>query len=814
MKTMNHPNRSFLGRLATLALSAAGLSCAWSSAFADLSFLGVASGDASSTDAVLWTRAVDNTAPAAAALLALVAPDDPTVTIGVLTFPVSTDPAKDYTAKVIASNLLANTRYYYRFVNSADPNNGSMIGTFKTAPDASAAVPVRFAFSGDADGLMRPYALAHDFNTLGLDFFVWLGDTIYETASSNSPAVHLSGTIPAPTTNGASQGQLFTDYSKKYREQFLPVNTGGQNCLQTFFAAQGNYTLYDNHELGNRQYINGGAAPGGPVGDMPSGAGVDARVAANDVNTTGTFINKSLGFQTLQQVYLNYQPVRERGFINTPVTDPRSDGTPPLFLAQPWGKNAIFINTDDRSYRDIRIKTAANVDDTGARAGNPDRTMFGATQLAWLEQTLLDAQTAGIPWKFVAVSDPIDQLGPIGGSLPGTLTDVNLDSGKSFMGGYRAERNALFKFIADNHILNVVFLATDDHQNRVNELLYSPTGETELQSSYARVPHCFAIVDGPLGATGPETITNHTFLNLKAIADDLAAAQTAASLDPVGLDANYPGLFDVTREGDPDADTLRQPIDFYSPDTFNYTTFDISADGKTMTVSSFGINSTARNSFAEYDPINNPVHQVLSFSIDAFPEPAFTTCPADITLGTDPGLCSALYNFAVAASGRPAPTITCTLNGMPISSPFNFPVGANVVTCVASNSLATAACAFTLTVKDTEAPIASASRKGREDDVVWTLRATDNCDGTNLKIYVKDSAEGHCGGRFVAGPYAPGTKVKLSHGGPRPSVKRGSDGAAAKIRTVGFPVLVVTDSSGNTSCTKVASRRIERDRDE
>ena len=46
------------------------------------------------------------------------------------------------------------------------------------------------------------------------------------------------------------------------------------------------------------------------------------------------------------------------------------------------------------------------------------------------------------------------------------------------MGGYRAERNALLKFIADHHVQNVVFLATDDHQNRINELLYSPSGQT------------------------------------------------------------------------------------------------------------------------------------------------------------------------------------------------------------------------------------------------------------------------------------------------------------------------------------------------
>jgi len=75
---------------------------------------------------------------------------------------------------------------------------------------------------------------------------------------------------------------------------------------------------------------------------------------------------------------------------------------------------------------------------------------------------------------------------------------VTSDGGKSWMGGYRAERNALLKFIAHHGIHNVVFLATDDHQNRINELLYSPTGQTGDQTTYIKVPYCFEIVCGPL----------------------------------------------------------------------------------------------------------------------------------------------------------------------------------------------------------------------------------------------------------------------------------------------------------------------------
>jgi len=120
---------------------------------------------------------------------------------------------------------------------------------------------------------------------------------------------------------------------------------------------------------------------------LPSGKGF-AGTAAEGVDVTaaaGPFMNKSVGFQTLERVYLNYQPVKENrgngagGLISAP-SDLRTDGTPQLYFAQQWGKNAIFVNTDMRSYRDIRLKQDdANTDETRApRANNPNRTMLGA----------------------------------------------------------------------------------------------------------------------------------------------------------------------------------------------------------------------------------------------------------------------------------------------------------------------------------------------------------------------------------------------------------------------------------------------------
>lgn len=610
---------------------------------AQTQFLGVAAGDTTSSSAILWTRAVDAAAPAVTALVVEVATD--AAFTNIVTAPtVSTDAAADYTAKLEVSGLAPATQYFYRFRDGALI---SLVGTFKTAPLSGALTPVRFAFSGDCDGLMRPYPLASVFPTLGLDFFVFLGDTMYENASAGSPSVTLSGTVPAPSATGATQAQLYADYFKKYREQFVAVNLGGQNCLQPLFAAQANYTLLDNHELGNRQYINGGAAPGGTVGGMPTGAGVDARVAANDVNTTGAYINQSLGFQTLRDVYFDYQPIKDRGVVAAP-TDPRTDGSKQMYFSQQWGQNVVFFNVDDRSYRDIRMKTAANADETGARADNPNRTMLGATQFAWLTQGLLAARDAGVVWKVVAISSPIDQLGAIGSGI---------DGGKSWMGGYRAERNALLKFLADNHIENVVFLSTDDHQNRVNELLYSPTGQTGVQASYVPVPKCFTIVAGPLGATGPDTITNHTFSNLNALATTLANAQLAAGVDPIGLAPNYPGLHSVTREGDANADVNRSPIDFYSPDTFNFSKLETSADGATLTVSITGIDSRPSNSFGEYDPIGNPAREILRFSIDAF-----APCVAPVC-GQFNSTCATLRVNGIGAAAQGPLAVSIPLGG-------------------------------------------------------------------------------------------------------------------------------------------------------
>src|SRR4029453_3163488 len=87
--------------------------------------------------------------------------------------------------------------------------------------------------------------------------------------------------------------------------------------------------------------------------------------------------------------------------------------------------------------------------------------------------------------------------------------------------------------------------------------------------------------------------------------------------------------------------------------------------------------------------------------------PAISACPANQTVNTDPGTCTASVSFTppTATAGCPAPTVTCRIGATPITSPHAFPAGTSTVTCTASNGVAPdASCSFTVTVNDMENP--------------------------------------------------------------------------------------------------------------
>ena len=289
-----------------------------------------------------------------------------------------------------------------------------------------------FGFSGDVDWKWRPYPLITALNAEPFDFFIFLGDTIYETTN-------LAGTTSVEDLDG---------YREKYREnRQLPAVTVRQRQRSVARHVSALWTVRGRRQPRIRDVRGGCPSPRYTEGGAP------ARRA------NFAFVNQTPGFKGARAGFLGV-PTAARPTVAGTVIHVM-DGTRGFYFSQPWGTAARFIVADDRSYRDVRLPTP-----TIRGPMIPARTVLGGPQLAWLEHELSAAQTDGVTWKVVVISSPIQHIGRA------SEVGADLDGTKSWEGGYRVERDRLLEFIDDNGIDNVVFLTTDNHYTMVNNLRY------------------------------------------------------------------------------------------------------------------------------------------------------------------------------------------------------------------------------------------------------------------------------------------------------------------------------------------------------
>ena len=375
---------------------------------------GVASGDVSQSNATLWARAN---------------------TPGTLSFDVST--ASDFGStlfsfsQIIAdagtpthqyvSGLAAGTRYFYR---ATDAGGDSSFGTFVTPDAPGASGGLRFGVSGDARGDFAPFPAIANVPARNLDFFLHLGDSIY--ADAPSPLVPLS------------QASSLAEFQAKHAEQLLARS--GLNTWVDLRQSTALFATIDDHEVTNDF---AGAAL---IGSNPRFAGTGA---------PSDLISNSSLYRNGLQAFQDYMPIEERTYAGT--GDPRFEGRPDLYRVQRFGDDAALIVLDTRSFRDPQID-ASTPAAALANSFAPDRTMLGRTQLDRFKADLLAAQAAGAVWKFVAISVPIQNLGPF-------------DSADRYE-GYAAERAEILGFIKSQNIRNVVFVAADVHGSAINNLTY------------------------------------------------------------------------------------------------------------------------------------------------------------------------------------------------------------------------------------------------------------------------------------------------------------------------------------------------------
>ena len=101
-------------------------------------FTGVAVGDMSAGDAILWTRTVEpaTSQPVATALTAQLAAEPEFRNI-LFSYKGVTDPARAGTIKIDATGLKSHMRYFYRFISGE--GDASPTGQFTTAPASRAS---------------------------------------------------------------------------------------------------------------------------------------------------------------------------------------------------------------------------------------------------------------------------------------------------------------------------------------------------------------------------------------------------------------------------------------------------------------------------------------------------------------------------------------------------------------------------------------------------------------------------------------------------------------------------------------------------
>jgi Fungalysin metallopeptidase (M36)/PA domain/Secretion system C-terminal sorting domain/Fungalysin/Thermolysin Propeptide Motif len=185
------------------------------------------------------------------------------------------------------------------------------------------------------------------------------------------------------------------------------------------------------------------------------------------------------------------------------------------------------------------------------------------------------------------------------------------------------------------------------------------------------------------------------------------------------------------------------------------------------------------------------------------------TCPSDITVNADAGLCSASLNLTgtngASAVGNPAPVITYAVNGNNIVLPYAFPVGTTEVTATATNNLASASCTFKVTVVDNQAPVISnvsanpatlAPPNHKMRDVTVTYTVTDNCGApvtSTLTVSSNEPIDGTGDGDTSPDwEITDATHVKLR-------AERAGTGSG-RIYTI---TITSTDAAGNTSSKTV-----------
>ncbi|TON85688.1 alkaline phosphatase D family protein [Vibrio parahaemolyticus] len=307
---------------------------------------GIASGDPTQTQVIIWTRVT--TAASYVDVSWQVASDIEFLNVvqsGVFT----TDTGRDFTVKVDVQNLNANSQYYYRFMVG---EMMSEVGQTQTLPEdgvekASMAVVSCANYPAGYFHVYREILNQHEQSPF--DVVLHLGDYIYEYGAGGYASEDAAALGREPSKG--TECITLDDYRKRYAQYRQDAD------LQALHAKLPMIAVWDDHELANDTWKNG---------------------AENHQDDEGSFIDRRAAAAA---AWTEWLPVRENTFSNMLIYRQFSFGN----LVNLMMLDTRLVGRDKPlDYFSLSAPTMEAIGGLVAQSRSADRELLGTEQLAWL----------------------------------------------------------------------------------------------------------------------------------------------------------------------------------------------------------------------------------------------------------------------------------------------------------------------------------------------------------------------------------------------------------------------------------------------
>jgi alkaline phosphatase D len=414
---------------------------------------GVASGDPLQDRVILWTRVTPARLDGGVAVQWRIATNHR------LRNPIAagtavTDPQRDYTVKVDASGLEPGRTYYYGFrCEGVD----SPLGRTRTLPTGAVAA-LRFASVSCSN---YPYGYFNAYRRIAerhdLDFVLHLGDYLYEYPLGSYANPALAGIRDVAPTH-----EIVTLADYRLRHALYKTDAD----LQELHRQHPMICVWDDHESANDAWRDGAENHNPEQGE---GDWNVRRAAA--VRAYHEYLPIRMSLQGREQIYRRFQ----------------------------FGDLADLMMLDTRLHgRDLQaaFKGSPVLSMNDPVIVDPNRSLLGFDQEAWLYAELSGSQSRGARWRFVGQQVMMAQL-----AAPGTngATTLNPDQ----WDGYAPSRQRLFRHLTDNYIDNTVVLTGDIHSGWCNDLAFNPWDSSGYDSNTGRGVVGVEFVSPAISSPGP-----------------------------------------------------------------------------------------------------------------------------------------------------------------------------------------------------------------------------------------------------------------------------------------------------------------------